>query len=158
VNVRHEALGTFPWHNKRDMIRTVYFADDMRDAGCVCMDYWFYNCKSESIRFSGWENLDVRSMAHCFNGCLNLRSLDLRGLDPSRIDDLGYAFGGMRSLERILVDPTWKLGDPAPKGFQSFCDCKALVGGAGTAFDASKASGAMAVVDREGQPGYLTAG
>lgn len=158
VNARHEAIGSLPWHEGRDSIRAVTFARDMREAGAVCLDHWFHNCKTGHIEFEGWENLDVRSMAHCFNGCLNLRLVDLCGLDPSRIDDLSYAFGGMRSVEWIVVDPTWELGDPAPKGFQTFYGCKSLSGGFGTKFDPSRASGAMAVLDREGQPGYLTAG
>lgn len=96
-------------------------------------------------------------MEHAFNSCASLTSLDLRGMDPGSLASLSYTFASCSSLARIAVDASWQL----PKGCagsQTFYGCKALVGGNGTAFDSGKAGYAMAVVDREGSPGYLTAG
>ena len=80
----------------------------------------------------------------------------MRHLGPS-LSSLSFAFSSCSSLERIVVDASWAL----PKGYmgaQTFYNCKALVGGNGTAFSSGNAGYAMMRVDVEGSPGYLTAG
>lgn len=66
----------------------------------------------------------------------------------------------MSSLATIKVDPTWELpsGISSSNKVQCFYGDKQLVGGNGTAFDSSKASADMAVIDTADTPGYLTAG
>lgn len=66
----------------------------------------------------------------------------------------------MDALTTIKVDSTWEL----PSGLSSvnkascFYGDKSLVGGNGTAYDSSKTSADMAVIDTANTPGYLTAG
>ncbi len=132
-------------------------AEDASRLAAVNLNYWFYGCTA-LVGVEGPGRLRGVSRMNCtFNACSALASLDLRGMDPGSLTSLLYTFGSCASLERIVVDASWAL----PKGCagsQTFYRCKALVGGNGTAFDSGKAGHAMAVVDREGSPGYLTAG
>lgn len=158
ANARHNALGSMPWHGLRDTIASVTFAPDMAGVEALCMDYWFYNCKAASISFSGWGNLMVASMEFCFNGCLNLRELDLRGLVPSGCGRWTNAFAAMSSLTTIYVSDGWALPATLDSKSQTFYGDRLLVGGNGTAYDDKRAGADMAVIDKPGQVGYLTAG
>lgn len=158
ANARYNGLGSMPWHGLRDTVTSVTFAPDMYGVEALCTDYWFYNCKAEAISFSGWDNLMVASMEFCFNGCVNLRELDLRGLVPSGCRRWTNVFAAMSSLTTIYVSDGWALPATLSSKYQTFYGDKLLVGGNGTAYDDKRAGADMAVIDRDGQAGYLTAG
>lgn len=123
----------------------------------VNLNYWFYGCNALAS-VSGMTNLrGVTRMDHMFNSCSALAELDLRGMSPASLSSLLYTFGTCTSLAKILVDADWEL----PKGCtgsSTFYNCKAIVGGNGTAYDSKQTTCAMCRIDREGQAGYLTAG
>lgn len=121
------------------------------------LNYWFYGCSAlESV--SGMGNLrGVACMAHAFNSCAALTELDLHGMGAGALEDVAYAFGACAVLEHIVVDADWELPEGC-SGASTFYGCKALCGGNGTAYDAKATGFGMMCVDREGQPGYLTAG
>ncbi|MCI1933835.1 MAG: hypothetical protein LKJ31_01865 [Atopobiaceae bacterium] len=158
VNARYNALGSMPWHDHRDMLAYVVFGSGLSSVEGLCTDYWFYNTKSSHLGFSGWPNLHPVSMEFMFNGSVSLQSLDLRGLDPSTIRRWTYAFAGMSSLTTILVSEGWALPSSLASSASAFYGDNLLVGGNGTKFSSSKTGANMAVIDRAGQPGYLTAG
>lgn len=114
--------------------------------------------KSKAIAWSGWENVRPVSWEFFLNGSLNLVTLDLRGLDASGFVWWSYAFGGMSALTTIYVDAGWALPTTFASRSNAFYGDKLLVGGNGTVYDGSKTSVDMAVIDRPGQAGYLTAG
>jgi hypothetical protein len=147
-----------PWYDARDRFTKVRISWDMAQVKApVNMRYWFYAYGSVTeIAGLGFMR-HVRDMSFCFSSCGSLSTLDLRGFDPSELTDLGYAFASCAKLTTITVDSTWALPSGV-KGFQTFYNDKALVGGNGTAFSSSKAGVSMCVVDRAGQAGYLTAG
>ena len=157
ANARHNALGGLPWHDQRSKIASVTFADDMAGLTGVCLDYWLYNLSASTLAFSGWANVHATSLSFFLNGSLNLATLDLTDLDPSGILYWNYALSGMSALTTIYVDSDWELPSSISNKTATFYGDKALVGGNGTAFDSSKTSADMAVVDKEGQEGYLTA-
>jgi hypothetical protein len=158
VNARYNALGSMPWHDYRNMLAYVVFGSGLSSVEGLCTDYWFYNTKSSHLSFSGWPNLHPVSMEFMFNGSVNLQSLDLRGLDPSTIRRWTYAFAGMSSLTTILVSEGWALPSSLASSANVFYGDNLLVGGNGTKFSSSKTGANMAVIDRAGQTGYLTAG
>jgi len=158
VNARYNALGSMPWHEFRDKLMYVVFGGGLSSVEGLCTDYWFYNTKSSHLYFSGWQNLRPVSMEFMFNGSVNLESLDLRGLNPSTIKRWNNAFAGMSSLKTILVSDGWTPPSSPMTSSNVFYGDTLLVGGNGTKFSSSKTGLDMAVVDREGQAGYLTAG
>lgn len=158
VNARYNALGSMPWHEFRDKLMYVVFGSGLSSVEGLCTDYWFYNTKSSHLYFSGWQNLRPVSMEFMFNGSVNLESLDLRGLNPSTIKRWNNAFAGMSALTTILVSDSWALPSPLASSANVFYGDTLLVGGNGTKFSSTKTGANMAVVDRAGQAGYLTAG
>ena len=158
VNARYNALGSMPWHDFRDKVAYVFFGSGLSTVDNLCIDYWFYNTKASAIIFSGWRNLHPVSAEFLFNGSVNLKTLDLRGLSPSSCKRWTYAFAGMSSLTTILVSEDWALPPSLASSANAFYSDTLLVGGNGTKFSSSKTGANMAVIDRAGQAGYLTAG
>ena len=102
-----------------------------------------------------WNLENVASMKYAFASCTGLTELDMTGLDPSGLTDVAYAFSGCANMRTITVDSSWVL--PAGvSGAQTFYGCTSLVGGNGTAYDASKTGWQYMRVDAQGAPGYLT--
>lgn len=97
-------------------------------------------------------------MQHAFNSCTALEALDLRGFKPGSLANLTFTFDGCSKLRTILVDPAWELPANGVSGFGTFHGCTSLVGGARTAYDDKKTSGAKMRIDATGAPGYLTTG
>lgn len=158
VNARYNALGSMPWHDFRDKVAYVFFGSGLSTVDTLCIDYWFYNTKSSAISFSGWGNLHPVSAEFLFNGSVNLKTLDLRGLSPSTCTRWANAFAGMSALTTILVSDSWALPSPLASSANVFYGDTHLVGGNGTKFSSTKTSASMAVIDRAGQAGYLTVG
>ena len=101
---------------------------------------------------------DAAHVQQLFNSCTALETLDLCGFKPDSLANLTYTFGGCSKSRTILVDTSWKLPTSGLSAFGTFRNCTSIVGGAGTAYDVKKASGAMMRIDAAGAPGYLTAG
>lgn len=160
---RYRSILAMPWgrNEKRVKKLTIESGAQVEDSACS-LNYWFYGC-SELESADGLAGLgSFGEMKHAFNACTKLASVDLRGVSAESLTSLFYTFAGCKALKTILVDAGWKLPEgidwSGMAGTQTFMNCAALVGGAGTTWDAKKVSGAMAVVDAEGAPGYLTAG
>lgn len=159
-NAEYRTYLSMPWSDIRSSITSFTFYEDMDSLTGLNMGYWFADCKHEGFRVSGWEHAHPTSLYFTFQGCSSVTTLDLRGLDPSAITKWGYAFANMDALTTIKVDSTWAL----PSGLSSFNKASCfygstkLVGGNGTAFNSSKVSADMAVIDKDGQAGYLAAG
>ena len=157
AKARYTAIMCAPWSAFSKQVRRVTFSEEVSRLAAVNLNYWFYGGTAlESVEGLG-RLRGVSYMNFAFNACSAPASLDLRGMDPGSLASLSYTFGSCSSLAKIVVDTSWEL----PKGCagpQTFYGCKALVGGNGMAFDSGNAGYVMAVVDREGSPGYLTAG
>lgn len=159
----YRSILAMPWGRNAKQVKKLTIEDGVQVEDSVCsLNYWFYGC-SELESADGLAGLgSFGEMKHAFNACTKLASVDLRGVSAESLTSLFYTFAGCKALKTILVDAGWKLPEgidwSGNAGAQTFMSCSALVGGAGTAWDAKKVSGAMAVVDAEGSPGYLTAG
>lgn len=163
ADARYRSILAMPWGRNAKSVKKVTLEKVYEsNFGAWNMNYWFYGC-SELENVGGLAPFKfVGELMHSFNACTKLASVDLRGLSPENLKSLFYTFAGCKALKTILVDASWKLPEGIDwggmAGSQTFMGCSALVGGAGTAWDAKKVSGAMAVADAEGMPGYLTAG
>lgn len=159
----YRSILAMPWGRNTKQVKKLTIEDGVQVEDSVCsLNYWFYGC-SELVSADGLAGLgSFGEMKHAFNACTKLASVDLRGVSAESLTSLFYTFAGCKALKTILVDAGWKLPEGidwnSVAGAQTFVNCAALVGGAGTMWDAKKVSGAMAVVDAEGSPGYLTAG
>lgn len=159
-NTEYKTYLSMPWADIRSSICSFTFYENMDSFTGLSMAYWFSECKHEGFFVSGWEHAHPTSIYLLFQNCSGVTTLDLRGFDPSTITKWGYAFANMSSLTTIKVDSTWELpsGLSSSAKNQCFYGSKNLVGGNGTAFDSSKVSADMAVIDTTDTPGYLTAG
>ncbi len=158
ANARYNAIQCNPWADLNKKVAFVTIANDMSTLPQVNTNYWFYGCLA-LISVAGFGNLKgVAYMQHAFNTCSALAALDLRGFDPSSLKDLTYTFAACTSPKTILVDSSWALPSSGVSGLATFYNCKAIVGGNGTAYSSSKTNYAMMKVDAAGTAGYLTAG
>lgn len=157
ANAKYNAIQATPWASFGKSVKAVAIAADASRLANVNLNYWFYGCNALAS-VSGIANLrGVARMDHAFNSSSALAELDLRGMSPAALASMAYTFGACTSLAKILVDADWE----PPKGCtgsSTFYNCKAIVGGNGTAYDSKQTMCAMRRIDREGQAGYLTAG
>ena len=117
----------------------------------------FFGCRSlTSLDVSNFKTDNVTSMSSMFNGCSGLTSLDLSGFKTDNVTDMGDMFYGCSNLETIYADGAKWNTDNVHDGSNMFTDCTSLVGGSGTAYDASHTDHEYARIDKPDQPGYLT--
>ena len=91
-----------------------------------------------------------------FSGCSKLPSLDLSGLDTSKVKDMDYMFYGCSSLKTIFVSRLFTTAEVGSSNCM-FDGCCHLVGGAGTVYDPSIIDASRARVDGGANaPGYFT--
>ena len=158
ANARYNAIQCNPWADYNKQVARVTIAPDMATLAAVNTNYWFYAC-SALVSVAGMGNLrGVSLMQFTFNACSALAELDMRGFDPSSLANVNYLFGGCSALKTVLVDADWTLPKSGLSGLSTFYNCKAIVGGNGTAYDSGKTGYAMMRVDTAGAAGYLTAG
>lgn len=154
ANAVYQSAGAMPWYDSRSSMRTVTFAADMASVTLLNMCYWFYGMGAiTSVNGLG----NVSKMRYTFASCTGLTSLDFRGFDPSTLTDLFYCFSGAQNIVTIYADGTWALPTSGISGSQCFYNCRALVGGNGTAWASGKTSYTYFRIDTAATPGYLTA-
>ena len=94
--------------------------------------------------------------AGMFSGCSGLTSLDLSNFDTSNVTSMSGLFEGCSNLSTIYCGDLWNM-NRVTSSSGVFADCTHLVGGAGTAYDASHVDETYAHVDGgPSNPGYLT--
>ncbi len=158
---------------------------DASFANCqpICMNYWFDGF-SLLEEIDGFEYLDTSKAGYCsymFSGCKSLTSLDLSHFNTSKmmfrgffngcsnievlnltsftaVSDVRSMFSGMTKLKTIYVTELFVWSGSTDNN--TFKNCSALVGGAGTAFATAKvASQEYARIDNPPDaPGYFTLG
>ncbi len=147
------------------------------------MRYMFFGCSSlTSLNLSNLNTSNVKNMIHMFQGCRSLSSLDISNFNTDKVTNMGLMFAdcgsltsldvsnfntsnvtgmgsmffGCSSLESICVGEGWTT-DAVTNGSAMFENCTALVGGAGTAYDANHTDAAYARIDGgTDAPGYFT--
>ena len=62
-------------------------------------DMFIYDSKLTDISFGhNWTGTELTNMGRMFKGCFVLKSLDLSGLDTSKVKDMGFVFNDCRAL------------------------------------------------------------
>ena len=158
---RYRATGCVPWSSKARTVKSARIGEIAAGSSVVWnTDYWFYGC-SALTSIEGLSKLKaVCEMRYFTYGCSTLGEIDLTGVSPAGLEDLRYTFASCAALRTIKVDKNWTLPEGirwnSSEGMQTFMGCSSLVGGNGTAWEKSKLTGAMAIVDTAETPGYLT--
>ena len=118
------------------------------------MGSMFKGCSSlKGQDVSKFDTSSVTDMMSMFDCCSSLTSLDVSNFDISKVTDMRFMFNGCSNLTTIICDSTWT----AQYSTNMFDGCTRLVGGAGTAYDASHIDGTYAHPDGGlTNPGYFT--
>ena len=122
------------------------------------MNSMFFGCSSlTSLDVSNFNTDKVTDMSWMFSGCNSLSSLDLSNFNTSNVTRMASMFSDCSSLKTINVGEGWNASAVTNSGYM-FSDCTALVGGAGTVYDANHIDAEYARIDGEADaPGYFTA-
>ena len=98
-------LGEWDRHNDapwRDSSSSITSAKIEGQIAVSTAEYMFFFCSSlETMDLSGLDTSRVTDMSCMFQRCSNLESLDLSGLDTSRVTDMSCMFDGCSSLESL---------------------------------------------------------
>lgn len=122
------------------------------------MESMFSNCNAlETIDLSRLNTSNVTNMSMMFSFCRNLQSLDLTRIDMSKVTDVSGMFYGSSELTTIYCDDDWSTNSTISNSDMLFTNCRNLVGGNGTAWDANYVDKSYARPDGDNdQPGYFT--
>lgn len=153
---RYDRIGFMPWGDDRASVTKATFAADLATYDYMNLNFLFHSFSALS-EVAGMGNLPgVKEARYAFANC-GLTELDLCGFDASQCEDLFYCFSGCDALTTIWADAGFALPDGC-SGSGMFYGCKALVGGAGTAYSFSMRDEEYCRIDGgETAPGYLTA-
>ncbi len=88
-----------PWYPQRETIKSAVIEPGVSASTCYRM---FCDCKSlSSLDLSGLDTSKVTYMGSMFSGCSKLPSLDLSGLDTSAVTGMDSMFWGCSSLTSL---------------------------------------------------------
>ena len=122
------------------------------------MAWMFGLCnKLTSIDLSHSNTAKVANMYAMFVDCWELTSLDLSSFNTANVTDMAKMFYGRNKLQTIFVGEGWST-DAVTSSEEMFNRCISLVGGQGTAWDASNPTDkTYAHIDGgPDNPGYFT--
>ena len=103
----------------------------------IMMNALFRDCNSlKSLDVSHFDTSNVTSMIGVFRNCYSLTSLDLGNFNTAQVKNMEYMFYDCRSLNTIYVGDGWNTATTQDSG-SMFAGCTSLVGGQGTAYNAS---------------------
>ena len=115
----------------------------------------FWGCSAlTALDVSHFDTGNVTNISEMFWYCSMLTTLDVNNFDISNVENIEDIFSDCKSLTTIYCNNDWKKNNYF--GSSIFDGCTSLVGGAGTVFDKTKRSAAMAHPDSEDNPGYFT--
>ena len=114
--------------------------------------------KVTEINLTGWSGtLTGKALENTFSNCSKVESLDLSGFSFSGVTTCQNLFRQCVSLKTVYASASqdWSAIGTST---DMFYNCVSLVGGNGTAFDATNPlDKTYAVIDAAGTPGYFTA-
>ena len=121
------------------------------------MPAMFMSCsKLTQLDLSNFNTSKVTDMLGVFYNCISMTSLDISSFNTPNVERMASMFSGCRSLNTINVGEGWSTSAVTNSGYM-FSDCTALVGGAGTTYDAEHIDAEYARIDGGADaPGYFT--
>ena len=120
------------------------------------MKYMFFNCVVlANLDVSSFNTANVTDMGCMFTFCYALKSLDLSSFNTANVTNMGSMFTTCPLLTTIYAGDGWNTDAVTTSGM--FGGCTNLVGGMGTAYDASHVDKTYAHIDGgPSNPGYFT--
>ena len=110
-----------------------------------------------SLDVSNFNTTSLLIMTRMFSSMAGLTELDVSSFDTSGVTTTEKMFDNMIELTTIYVSSTFVIGNRNTNSQKMFNGDVKLVGGSGTAYDASNVGGAYAVIDNPPtNPGYFT--
>lgn len=102
------------------------------------MSAMFANCtKLTELDVTKFNTANVLTMLTMFYGCKALTSLDLKKFNISKVWTMEQMFYNCSALQTIYCDGNWSASNTLTQSSNMFYGCTNLVGGKGTAYNAS---------------------
>ena len=148
---------TYDWFSYMQNLQSITGLSYLNTSEVTNMAYMFMRCsKLTSLDVSHFNTAKVTNMQSMFNNCSSLTSLDLSSFNTSKVTVMTYMFRGCSNLRTIYVNSDWSTA-AVTNSTEMFLNSTNLVGGQGTAYDASHIDKAYAHIDGgPNYPGYLT--
>lgn len=127
VGASQEGKDSSPWGSYADTITSVVFSsdDDQRVVAPKNSSMLLYGLSEAiSIDVSGLDTSRVTDMTYLFCDCSSLESLDLRGWNTSRVKDMSFMFDGCSNLMSLNVSRLNVSSVTRMEG--AFIDCSLL--------------------------------
>ena len=149
---------TASWFARMTNLTSITGLSNLNTSYTESMDYMFYGCTGfTSLDLTGFQTINLQNMEYMFFNCTNLTSVDLSSFNTSRVTNMNYLFRGCSHLTTIYAGSRWTTSG-VTAGNYMFTGCTNLVGGRGTAYDASHVDKTYAHIDGgSSNPGYFTA-
>ena len=150
---------TYLWFYLMGNLQTITGIEYLNTSEVTNMAHMFNSCsKLTSIDMSGFNTSKVTEMRIMFYNCSGLTSLDLSSFNTSNVTSMFNMFGNCSSLRTIYVGNGWSTA-AVTNSASMFASCTSLVGGQGTTYDASNPKDkTYAHIDGgPSNPGYFTA-
>ena len=143
----------------RTNVETIILDETVSDVFPTSTAHWF----EDFTNVTSIEHLDflktasTTDMTSMFAGCSSLTSLDVNSLTMSKVTNTTKMFYGCSALTTIYCDNNWAIG-AVTESTEMFSGCNSLVGGKGSAYDATKTDIAFAHPDggNDELAGYFT--
>ena len=150
---------TYDWFYGMQNLESITGMSYLNTSEVTNMAHMFNSCsKLTSIDLSGFNTSKVTDMRLMFYNCTGLTSLDLSSFNTSNVTNMFSMFGGCSSLRTIYVGSGWSTA-AVSTSTNMFYNCTSLVGGQGTTWNSSNPKDkAYAHIDGgPSNPGYFTA-
>ena len=147
---------TYDWFYMMTNLRSITGISYLNTSEVTNMAHMFNGCsRLTSLDVSGFSTAKVTNMRSMFRSCSGLTSLDLSRFNTSKVTDMYSMFDGCSNLRTIYVI-NWSTA-VVTSSDDMFYDCSRLVGGKGTTYDSSHTDKAYAHIDGgPSNPGYFT--
>ena len=117
----------------------------------------FRQCQNVPVLdVSNWKTSSATRMKELFRGVFKITELDLTGFDTSDVKEMSMMFYQCFALTTIYASDKFVTTAVDESDERLFYECRALVGGNGTLWNASNIGRAYARIDAPGAPGYFS--
>jgi len=145
------------WFRAFTNLTSIIGIENLNTSNVTDMNYMFNGCENlKELDLSSFNTDNVTDLSRMFQKCRALTSLDLSQFNTSNVVNMDNMFDKCSSLTTIYAGNAWTT-KKVTSGKEMFYNCTSLVGGAGTKFDATHISYAYAHIDGgASNPGYFT--
>jgi len=148
---------TYDWFYDMQNLESITGMEYLNTSEVTNMAHMFNSCiELTSLDLSHFNTSKVTDMKQMFSGCTGLTSLDLSSFNTSKVTAMSYMFLGCSNLRTIYVGNGWSTA-AVTASTKMFRNCTSLVGGQGTTYDDSHIDKTYAHIDGgTSNPGYFT--